>query len=350
MKKFTNLRFCFPILCVLLLPGCKELFHPDSGDKNNNGTNLNPGQNGGAANLSAPTGLYASINNGYLYASWNAVNGAEWYEGFTSDNPNGNYEIYPDRAAENYFSIFVGTDSFYDIYLRVRACKNGEEGPLSDYYHLSSSSGNTPPPSNSFFTVNAAAWSSNSVYLNWFYSGAAQYYRVLRSQSISGPYSTAGSYTMDLFYEDNGLSPGTTYYYKIEAYSSSYAKIGESDPVSTATQQAAPEETEIPLSYNQWTANTLPAGATHRYTFNAESGTTYYIRWDDSFNGSSTYTCDIKVSASINGTVLFSGEDDGYSTPLPVGIRSGSYVTLPVIITVEGYGSFESGSYAIMYY
>jgi hypothetical protein len=339
MKKFTALRFCFLILCVLLLPGCKELFHPGSDDENNNnGNNSNNGQNGNNTGLSAPTGLSAYISDGYLYASWNAVSGAEWYEFSVSDSPNGYYEPYSERLYGTSFSGYIG-DLYSDIYVKIRACKNGEQGPLSAYYHLS-------PEHTGTFTVNAAAQSSESIYLSWNFTGGAYYYRVLRSQSVSGSYSTIGSYITNSFFEDSGLNPGTTYYYKVEAYSSSDIKIGESDPVSAATQQAAPDNTGIPLSYNQWTSNTLSAGISHNYTFYANAGVTNYIRWDDSYDGSSAYTCDVKVSASINGVTLFSGYDDGYTSPTPVTVPSSGYVS----ITVEGYYSYSSGSYAIMYY
>ncbi|MDR2095157.1 MAG: fibronectin type III domain-containing protein [Treponema sp.] len=339
MKKKYGFAVLFPfILCALLLPGCKELFHPNSGNEDND-NNGNTGQNDSSTRLNAPTGLNASINAGYLTISWNAVSGAEWYEGFVSDNPYSNYEPFLDQQQVygTSFSVYIGMDMYYDTYIKIRACKNGVQSPLSEYYHLSY----TSPPLGAFM-VNAMALSSESVSLTWNYIDGADYYTVLRSQSRSGSYSTLHSDLTDLFFMDDGLNPGATYYYKVEAYSSRHAKIAESEPVQATTQQASPE---IPLPYEQWISNTLTEGTAHYYTFYAIAGTTYYISWDDNYDGSGKYNCDIRVSASIDGAVLFSGADSGYTDPIPVTVANSGNIS----ITVEGYGYDWAGTYAIKY-
>jgi hypothetical protein len=424
-------KYCFTallpfILCVLLLPGCKELFHPGSGDDDN--SNSNSGNNGQSNNtaLSAPTGLNAYISDGYLYCSWNAINGADWYEIFVSETPNGSYE-YLATAYGNSCSEYIDTDSAFSIYIKIRACSNEKESPLSAYFYL------TPD----VLTVTATAQSSESIHLSWNSIDRASYYVVERAQSEYGAYSTVLDSWTSTSWTDTGLSANTTYYYKVSAYNGSYSLIAESDPVSATTQQSAvtvltvtvtettsssvslswnsvdgalyyvveraqseygnystvsdyvsstpwadaglsanttyyykvfayasystiaesdpvsattqavtQEQQAIPLVAFQWTSNTLSAGISQYYTFYAEAGTTYYIKWDDSKNGSSEYTCDIKVSASINGVTLFNEEDIGYFSPKPVTVASSGNV----IIKVEGYYSYSSGSYAIMYY
>jgi hypothetical protein len=342
MKKTAVLRFYFLVFCILLLSGCKELFHPDDNDEGSN-SNPNDGQNGGTTViLSAPAGLSGSISNGYLSISWNPVSGAEWYECLIADSPSGYYQ--PNLMGQIYGTSYYGyiTEDYRDIYIKIRACTNGEQGPLSEYYHLSS--GYTEHT----FTVYAEARSSESIYLSWSFTGGASYYSVFRSQdSISGSYLQVNAYLTTSFLEDNNLIPGTTYYYRVEAYSASYeTKLGESEPIQAVTQQAVPDITAIPLSYNEWAANTLSAGISHYYSFYAIAGTTYHITWDDADDGTRTYTSDVKVSASMNGVTLFIGEDQGYTSPKPVTVSSSGNVT----ITVEGYSYTSSGSYAVMYY
>ncbi|GEM_PF-5747131 len=62
----------------------------------------------------------------------------------------------------------------------------------------------------------------------------------------------------------------------------------------------------------------------HRYTikeaqwyeFSATSGKPYRIAWDDSHEGSGTYTADVKVSANYaDGTSIFEDKDSGYNSP-----------------------------------
>jgi hypothetical protein len=360
MKKPAVPRFCSLILCILLLPGCKELFHPST-TVSDPGVGGAPESNGdagqsenpavGGAILSAPTGLSGSISNGYLSISWNPVSGAEWYECLISDSPYGYY--YSIGMSQIYGTSYYGYITNYidisaDIYIKICAYANGEQSPLSEYYHLSPEYAD---PGYYSFTVYAEPQSPESIYLSWSFTGGASYYSVLRSQNESGSYMQVGSYLTNPFFEDNNLIPGTTYYYRVEAYSASYVKLGESEPVLAVTQPTAsvppntPDITEILLSYDQWTGNTLSPGILHYYSFYASAGATYYITWDDSYEGTHTYTGDIIVSASSNGVTLFSNEDHGYNAPKPVTVPSSGNVT---IIVESFYGS--SGSYAIKYY
>jgi hypothetical protein len=250
MGKKYGRAVLFPlILCVLLFPGCKELFHPNSDDDEDDGKNSGDTGLSGTSGLSAPTGLDVSISGNSLYVYWDAVDGAEWYECFIAESPNGNYMSLPGRMYGTFASIDIEDiewEMYSDIYIKMRACKNGVQSPLSAYCHLTTQNG----------------------------------------------------------------------------------------------------QGEIPLVYNQWKSNTLSPGITHSYTFPVYAGRTYYITWDDSDDGTYSYSADIKVSARINGDVAFSGVDRGYDQPKPV--TAG--VSGNMLITVEGYYSNESGTYAIKYY
>jgi hypothetical protein len=334
-------KYCFTallsfILCALLLPGCQELFHPGSNDDDNNNNGSN--NNGNNSVLIAPTGLNAYISGGYFYGSWRTVSGAEWYEIFVSDTPNGSYEYWATGYGTSY-SAYIGTDLEFSKYIKIRACSNGKESPFSAYFYLNS--GYEPPPDALTVTVTVSGTTSSSVSLSWNSSNGASYF-VERQDSIFGDYYTVIDGLTATSWTDTGLAANTTYYYKVSAYTSQ--ATGESAVVSATT--SAEESQGIPLTFDQWTPNTLSTGGSHSYTFFANAGTTYYITWDDHYDGSSAYTGDVKVSASINGVELFSGIDSGYSSPKPVTVPSSG----TVIIEVLPYGSSYSGSYAIKYY
>jgi hypothetical protein len=79
-----------------------------------------------------------------------------------------------------------------------------------------------------------------------------------------------------------------------------------------------------------WYESTLAEGTIHYYYFYADAGTPYSIKWNDSRDGSGK-TGDIKVSAFWGDSQdLFTGADDGYTTPQLVNVQSSGYVILKV--------------------
>ena len=81
--------------------------------------------------------------------------------------------------------------------------------------------------------VSAHANSSSSISVSWNSVSGAQYYIVYRGESYSGPYYPVGESNSTSF-TDAGVSPYTTYYYKVSAVNST----GES-PQSNYTSAAA---------------------------------------------------------------------------------------------------------------
>jgi len=69
--------------------------------------------------------------------------------------------------------------------------------------------------------ISATATSSSTIRISWSAVTDATDYYVYRSLSASGFYSIVGS-TANTSYTDTGLSPGTTYYYKVSAISRTY--------------------------------------------------------------------------------------------------------------------------------
>jgi hypothetical protein len=99
------------------------------------------------------------------------------------------------------------------------------------------------------------------------------------------------------------------------------------------------------LSLNSWTSGSITAaGATKKYYFNAVPGKTYKIYWDDSYQGSGSYSCDVKVSAykQDNITTYFSNADSAYTTPRTITAQDNI-----VYLEVAGYYSSSTGSFAL---
>jgi hypothetical protein len=106
-----------------------------------------------------------------------------------------------------------------------------------------------------------------------------------------------------------------------------------------------PPASPIALTIDQWTNGDLAAGEEDWYMFTA--GGTYYVSWNDDYEGDEFKTCDIKVTAyTSNGDIIsgFSGADSAYSTPRQLSGQTGT-----VYLKVQGYGSSDSGTYAIGY-
>jgi hypothetical protein len=100
----------------------------------------------------------------------------------------------------------------------------------------------------------------------------------------------------------------------------------------------------LDLTVNTWYDNSFtPVTKSHSYRFYANAGTTYYIRWDDSYQGSGSKTSDVFVSVDYpNGPCAFYRRDSGYATAASITPSASGYVT----IAVTG----GTGTYAMLYY
>jgi uncharacterized repeat protein (TIGR02543 family) len=207
-----------------------------------------------------------------------------------------------------------------------------------------SSSGTVPsaPP-----YITATAQSSSSISVSWgLVSGVTEGYMVYRSTNASSGYTWV--YTTSpttISWMDTGLAASTTYYYRVSAVNS-YGESSQSTTGSATTNSSS--SSAVTLTNNQWYPNSFTSSSqTHTYQFYATAGTTYRITWDDSYEGSGSYTCDVKVSAVYpSGSSAFNSEDSGYSSPKTVTSPSSGNIT----ITVTPYSSGDTGNYRIQYY
>jgi uncharacterized repeat protein (TIGR02543 family) len=170
--------------------------------------------------------------------------------------------------------------------------------------------------------VTAAALSSSSIQVSWNGASGATGYRVYRSNSPSGSYSMVEAGTSSAYYTDTGLSPNTTYYYKVSAYNSA----GESAQSSSASATT--------LSGQGGSAPSTPTGVTAtalssssiQLSWNPVSGATgYIISYTDDFgmhqSEETTGTSYTHTGLSPNTTYLYAiyaYNSAGESTPATV--------------------------------
>jgi hypothetical protein len=189
-----------------------------------------------------------------------------------------------------------------------------------------------------------ASLPSTSLDISWNpVSGATSYY-VWRSTSPDGPYdedATEGSVSGTVF-TDTGLSQLTTYYYKVEAENGA-GYSGKSEYKFAKTG-------DLSSGADVWYEDSLTEGsAVNKYTFNATVGTTYRIRWDDNYQGTSAYMCDLEVKVSGCGAedTWLKWVDSGYSDICAFTATSSGEVTIEA--RPYNAGDYNVGDYRVQW-
>jgi fibronectin type 3 domain-containing protein len=288
-----------------------------------------------------PTGVSATADASSITVSWSSVSGAYSYYVYRSDSSNGTYNIVGSGImSTNYMDNSASAGATY--YYKVSAVSIfGIVGPQS-----------TSPASATMLpavpTGVTATGSTNTITVSWNQVSGATGYRVYRSNFSGGTYSQIASVTVPInsfSYTDTGLSPSTTYYYKVSA-SNSAGEGPQSSYYSAMTASGTPALPSSLLSDGAWTDGTLSSSNDIRwYSFSTVSGTEYYVGWNDSGQGDGFKNCDIAVSAYKNdGSSIFSQVDSAYYSPQSI---PGTGVT--VYLKVEAQYSSSTGAYAIKY-
>ncbi|WP_088188320.1 cell wall-binding repeat-containing protein [Desulfosporosinus sp. FKA] len=131
-------------------------------------------------------------------------------------------------------------------------------------------------------SVNATALSSSQISITWDPVGSSTAYYVYRGTSSSGNYSIVGTTTTTNF-NDSGLSPGTAYYYKVQAANilggGAYSNAVYAVTLTSSSTLSAPANL------------TATAASTSQIylTWNGVSGASYYYVYRTTAN-SGTYT------------------------------------------------------------
>ena len=134
-------------------------------------------------------------------------------------------------------------------------------------------------------------------------------------------------------------------YVKVEGYDSSESGTFS---VKSVSKPVAGPSNAIQLTNSSYSIGSITAGGSQWFYFNAVSGVTYDIYWDDSFEGSGPFTCDILMSGyrADGVTSYFTNVDSGFSIPTQV-IAS---ATERVYLKVEGYDSGDSGTFGVVFH
>jgi hypothetical protein len=118
-------------------------------------------------------------------------------------------------------------------------------------------------------------------------------------------------------------------------------------PLPAAGTPDGTEANPFPLTMNTWADGSITAITnTVWYSFPVTSGTTYRVWWNDSYEGNSTKSLDVKVSAVYSGGAsIFADVDSGWSTA-----RSFTATQTGTIkIKVVPYSSGSTGTFAVAY-
>ena len=155
-----------------------------------------------------------------ILISWPAVSGALQYRVYISENSAGTYTLFgvtvpTDTGVCSYSANGLSPNTAY--YFRISslnsAGESAQSSPVSATIYLDLPSA----PRN----VGVIAASANSITVSWSAVSGAAGYHIYRSESASGAYAQVGTVLSSATsYTASGLSPNTTYYFKVSAYSS----------------------------------------------------------------------------------------------------------------------------------
>jgi len=236
-----------------------------------------------------------SVDGTSFSANWGAATGASGY--------------YLDVSTGNTFATFVTGFNNLDVSNVVTYSVTGLTRGVTYYYRVRAyNASGTSSSSNTITTVTtlaapvAAAASTilaNSFSANWAAStGAAGYYLDVATNNTFTTFVTgfnnkdAGNVTT---YSVTGLSPNTTYYYRVRAYTTGTTSTN-SGTITTLTVPAAPVAKDAStITESGFTANwAASAGATgYRIDVSENSGFTTFVVGYNNFNAGNVITLNI---------------------------------------------------------
>jgi hypothetical protein len=334
--------FC-ALLAALLFSGCKDLFHPEGPEK------PNPGSGDGSA-PSVPSSVTANaVSSDTIIVSWYPVDWASGYKVYRSSSPYGGYSLRGESPSD-YDASYTdyGLSSSTTYYYKVSAYNSYGESAQSSYASATTqqSGGQNPVPSVPS-SVTANAMSSDTIIVSWYPVDWASGYKVYRSSSPYSGYSLWGESPPDYdpSYTDYGLSPNTTYYYKVSAYNSS-GESAQSNYAATTTNSSSNGEggisniTYSTVSGGEWTVESDGS----RKSPTISHGALTKSRVSFTSNSSNTsITIQLMVSSESNCDFAFISQLDTASASSTSGYHTNSKIsgstTVIVTIPVSSSGS-----------
>ena len=256
---------------------------------------------------------------------WNKVKGAGGYEIARSTAADGTYKVIAtidSGSKTTYQDSTVKAEKLY--YYKVRAINDGD-GANGESTYSKVVSGKTIACTE---IKSVIAESDTVLQINWEKISDAYGYKVKRSTSKNGTYRTLKTIkkSTTTSYKDKNVTPGTTYYYKIETMTKSGDKIGSSG-VSAAVKGktvAKPQisyvssvsEKQLQIGWNEvsgaWgyhVKRSTSKNATYKTiaTVQGASTTTYK---DKSLTTGKKYYYKIEAINKVNGKKGYSGDSD----------------------------------------
>jgi fibronectin type 3 domain-containing protein len=270
----------------------------------------------------APSYVWANVTNtNEVMVAWYTVADADSYTVYRATASSGPYSAVGTVTGASYTDTLTVAGTYY---YTIRSVNILGEGPDSSIVSVSLA----PPPGPSSLSV--ALLSDTSLRVSWQAVSGASSYRVYRATSYDGNYTPLDTVTT-LSYRVTGLSPYTTYYFKVASIDS----LGEGtlSNVVSGTTASSMDSLET-----MWADTYLTSSdEVKMYYFDVSNGTSYFIRWKDSSN-------DAGKSAVIDVTAFY--QESEAAIVLNNGIFTAS-TTGRVIIKVTSSYAYSTGTYAI---
>jgi len=193
-----------------------------------------------------------------VIVNWSAVAGATGYRVYRSTTASGAYSPVANTTSTSFTNSGLTSGTTY--YYKVTAYTNAGEGTQSAYVSVT-----TVP---SVPTNVTASTSSGNVVVSWAQVTGATGYYVYRGATASGAYSRVTDVT-SASYTDAEVSPGTSYYYKVSAYTSG-GESSQSSYISVTAPLVVPAA-PANVTATKWTKTSISVG------WSAVSGATRYF-------------------------------------------------------------------------
>jgi fibronectin type 3 domain-containing protein len=194
----------------------------------------------------APTGLTAAAASTQVTLTWNASVSATSYNVKRSSTSGGPYSTVSSPTVTNFTDIGLANGTKY--YYVVSALNAGVEGPNSAEVNA------TPMQSVPAAPTGLTAKAGNAqVMLSWTASAGATSYKVKRSTTSGGPYSTVVASPTQTSYTDTTVTNGTPYFYVVTAVNVG----GESANSNQATATPANVVPDVTITVNPANTKTI---------------------------------------------------------------------------------------------